>query len=103
VNGTEKKAAFKSDPHLATKAAPNRSKQVLTTGANVKVTAVKASLRDKEMLRAYVDIVLDDCLAICDLRIIHGSRGHFVAMPSKPLTNSRRADITHLLLLKRGA
>jgi DNA-binding cell septation regulator SpoVG len=56
------------------------------------VTEVKLSLRDKEMLRAYVDIVLDDSLVIRDLRIIHNSRGYFVAMPSQPLRDVRRAD-----------
>ena len=59
----------------------------------MKVTEVKLSLRDKEMLRAYVDIVLDDSLVIRDLRIIHYSRGYFVAMPSQPLRDGRRADI----------
>jgi DNA-binding cell septation regulator SpoVG len=58
----------------------------------MKVTEVKLSLRDKEMLRAYVDIVLDDSLVIRDLRIIHNSRGYFVAMPSQPLRDVRRAD-----------
>jgi stage V sporulation protein G len=47
------------------------------------------------MLRTYVNIVLDDCLMICDLRIIHNASGYFVAMPSKPLRDGRRADIAH--------
>jgi stage V sporulation protein G len=61
----------------------------------MKVTEVKVSLRDEEMLRTYVDIVLDNSLAIPHLRIIHDSRGYFVAMPSKRRRDGRRADIAH--------
>jgi DNA-binding cell septation regulator SpoVG len=66
----------------------------------VKVTEVKLSLRDQEMVRAYVDIVLDDSLVIRDLRTIHDSRGYFVAMPSKPLRDGRRADFAHPITLE---
>jgi stage V sporulation protein G len=59
------------------------------------VTEVKLSLRNHQMVQAYVDIVLDDSLAIRDLRIIHSSRGCFVAMPSKTVRDGRRVDIVH--------
>ena len=61
----------------------------------MKVTEVKLSLIQEEMVRAYVDIVLDDSIAIRDLRIIHSSRGYLVVMPSRKQRGGRRVDIAH--------
>jgi stage V sporulation protein G len=61
----------------------------------MQVTEVKLSLRDHEMVRAYVDIVLDDCFVVRNLRIIHSSRGYLVAMPSRERRGGRRVDIAH--------
>ena len=66
----------------------------------MRVTEVKVSLRDEEMLRAYATIVLDDFFAIHELRIIQSARGYLVAMPSKPLRDGRRADIAHPITLE---
>ena len=49
----------------------------------MEITEVKIFSVDEEQLRAYVSIVLDNCFAIRDLKIIRGPKGHFVAMPSK--------------------
>jgi stage V sporulation protein G len=54
----------------------------------------------KEMVLAYVDIVLDDCFRIRDLRIIHSSRGYLVAMPSRTRRDGRRVDIVHPITLE---
>lgn len=42
-----------------------------------------ASQRDK--LRGFASITIDDCLVIRDIKIIEGGRGLFVAMPSRKL------------------
>lgn len=42
-----------------------------------------ASQRDK--LRGFASITIDDCLVIRDIKIIEGARGLFVAMPSRKL------------------
>jgi stage V sporulation protein G len=46
------------------------------------------------MVRAYVDITLDNCFVVRDLRIIHSSRGYLVAMPSRE-RRGKRVDIAH--------
>jgi stage V sporulation protein G len=61
----------------------------------MKVTAVKLSLSQGEMVRAYVDITLDDCFVVRDLRIIQTSRGYLVAMPSTKRPDGRMVDIAH--------
>jgi stage V sporulation protein G len=62
---------------------------------NVKVTYVKVFLKRHPTARAYVNIVLDDSLMIRGLRIIHESRGYFVARPSKTVRGGRKCDIAH--------
>src|ERR1700748_2050412 len=40
-----------------------------------------------ERLQAFCSITLDDCFVIRDLKIIEGTNGPFVAMPSRKLTS----------------
>lgn len=45
----------------------------------------------KDRLLAFCSITFDDAFVVRDLRIIEGGRGHFVAMPSRKLTDRCRA------------
>ncbi len=46
-------------------------------------------------MRAIVSITLNDCFAVHDVRVIEGSNGLFVAMPSKRNPNGEFRDIAH--------
>lgn len=46
-------------------------------------------------LRAYVSVTFDDSFVVHDLRVIDGTKGMFVAMPSKRLPNGDHKDIAH--------
>ncbi len=60
------------------------------------VTDVRVRRLTKEgKMRAIVSITLDDCFAIHDVRVIEGSNGLFVAMPSKRNPNGDFRDIAH--------
>lgn len=53
----------------------------------MKITEVKIFPRkdhDKK-LKAFVTITLDDCFVVRNLKIIEGSKGLFVAMPSRKI------------------
>ena len=54
----------------------------------VKITEVRIKLMDDvdDRLQAFCSITLDDCFVIRDLKIIDGTSGPFVAMPSRKLT-----------------
>jgi len=56
----------------------------------MQVTEVRVFPVDEEKLRAYVTITLDHCFVIRDLKIIRGTTGYFVSMPSK---NARTGPI----------
>lgn len=47
----------------------------------MKVTRVKVRLTDEDVVRAYVDITLNDCLVIHGLAVIQHSMGYLLRMP----------------------
>lgn len=61
------------------------------------ITEVKVFPVDEEKLKAYITIVLDNCFVVRDLKIIHGTAGLFVAMPSKRRKDGTYKDIAHPL------
>lgn len=61
----------------------------------MEVTEVRVFPVDEEKLRAYVTITFDHCFVIRDLKIIHGTTGLFVSMPSKKRKDGTYKDIAH--------
>jgi len=55
----------------------------------VEITEVRIKLMDEpgERLKAFCSITFDDCFVVRDLKIIEGTNGPFVAMPSRKLTS----------------
>ncbi len=55
----------------------------------VEITEVRIKLMEEseDRLRAFCSITFDGCFVVRDLKIIEGSQGPFVAMPSRKLTN----------------
>jgi len=63
----------------------------------MKVTEVKVYPVNEERLKAYAAITIDDCFVVRDLKIIQGTSGLFVAMPSKKRKDGQFRDIAHPL------
>jgi stage V sporulation protein G len=61
----------------------------------MEVTDVKIRPTDEDKLRAYVTITLDNCFVISDLKIITGSKGYFLSMPSRKRKDGTYKDIAH--------
>lgn len=57
-------------------------------GNVVEITEVRIKLMEDtdDRLQAFCSITLDDCFVVRDLKIIDGTNGPFVAMPSRKLT-----------------
>jgi stage V sporulation protein G len=64
-------------------------------GVPMQVTEVRVFPVDEDKLRAYVTITLDHCFVIRDLKIIRGTTGYFVSMPSKKRKDGTYKDIAH--------
>ncbi|MEQ1878102.1 MAG: septation regulator SpoVG [Bdellovibrionia bacterium] len=63
----------------------------------MEITEVKVFPVNEERLKAYVSITFDNCFVVRDLKIIHGTTGLFVAMPSKKRKDGQFKDIAHPL------
>ena len=61
----------------------------------MEVTEVKIYPADEDKVRAYVTITLDHCFVVGDLKIITGSKGYFLSMPSKKRKDGTYRDIAH--------
>jgi len=64
----------------------------------MEITEVKVfPVKDNDKLKAYASIVFDDCFVIRDLRVISGTTGLFVAMPSRKRKAGSFRDTAHPL------
>lgn len=63
----------------------------------MEITEIKVFPVNEEKLKAYITIVLNGCFVVRDLKIISGSAGLFVAMPSKKRKDGTFKDVAHPL------
>lgn len=63
----------------------------------MKITSVNVRVTEKEdsRMKGIASILLDDCFAIHDIRIIEGDKGLFIAMPSRKTQSGEYRDIAH--------
>ena len=63
----------------------------------MKITSVNVRKVEKEgsRMKGIASVLLDDCFAIHDIRIIEGDKGLFIAMPSRQTTTGEYRDISH--------
>ena len=58
---------------------------------DIKIRLVNADSK----LKAVASIVIDDCIAIHDIKILSGEGGDFIAMPSRKTPDGPYRDIIH--------
>ncbi|PYS95218.1 MAG: septation protein SpoVG [Acidobacteria bacterium] len=63
----------------------------------MEITEVRVFPVEEEKLKAFVSIIIDDCFVVSDIKIISGSNGLFISMPSKKRKNGTFRDIAHPL------
>ena len=63
----------------------------------MKITSVTVKKIDKEnsRMKGIASVLLDDCFAVHDIRIIEGDNGLFIAMPSRKTATGGYRDIAH--------
>ena len=62
----------------------------------MKITSVNVHKKnDETRMKGIASILLDDMIAIHDIRIISGDNGLFVAMPSRKNADGEYHDIAH--------
>ena len=63
----------------------------------MEITSVTVRKEEKEnsRMRGKASVLIDDCFAIHDIRIIEGNDGLFIAMPSRQTANGEYRGIAH--------
>ena len=63
----------------------------------MKITSVNVRTTEKEnsRMKGIASIIIDDCFAVHDIRIIEGNEGLFIAMPSRKTPTGTYRDIAH--------
>ena len=61
----------------------------------MRITEVRITLRDEEKLKAFASITFDDSFVVRGLKVINGSQGYFVSMPSRKRKDGSYQDIAH--------
>ena len=61
----------------------------------MEITEVRITLRDEDKLKAFASITFDDCFVVRGLKVINGSQGYFVSMPSRRRKDGSYQDLAH--------
>ncbi|RKY76075.1 septation protein SpoVG [candidate division KSB1 bacterium] len=61
----------------------------------MQITNVEINLRNEKKLKGFANIELDGLFVVRGLKIIRGTKGYFIAMPSKPKYDGSFVDIAH--------
>ncbi len=63
----------------------------------MKITDVRIRIvkKDEKKLRAVASITIDDCFVVHDIKVIEGTDGCFIAMPSRKTPDGEYKDIAH--------
>ena len=63
----------------------------------MEITSVTVRKEEKEnsKMKGKASVLIDDCFAVHDIRIIEGNDGLFIAMPSRQKANGEYRDIAH--------
>ena len=63
----------------------------------MKISDVRVRIVKKEdsKLKAVASITIDDCFVVHDIKVIEGSEGCFIAMPSRKTNDGEYKDIAH--------
>lgn len=63
----------------------------------MKITSVKVHITEKEdsRMKGIASVIIDDCFAIHDIRIIEGVDRTFIAMPSRKTPSGEYRDVAN--------
>lgn len=62
---------------------------------NISDVRVRLIRKEDSKLKAIASITLDNCFVIHDIKVIEGTEGHFIAMPSRKTNEGEYKDIAH--------
>jgi len=61
----------------------------------MEITEINISLRNEEKLKAFVNVTFDDVFVVRGMKVIKGTTGYFISMPSRKMPDGTYRDIAH--------
>ncbi len=61
----------------------------------MEITEVRIILRDEVKLRGFANVTFDNAFVVRGMKIISGTRGYFVSMPSRKRPDGTHQDVAH--------
>ncbi len=61
----------------------------------MEITEVRITLRNEDKLKAFANVTFDEEFVIRGLKVINGTNGYFVSMPSRKRNDGTHQDIAH--------
>ena len=65
----------------------------------MKITDVRVRLfqNEESKLKAFASITIDSCFVVHDIRVLEGSQGTYIKMPSRKTADGENKDVAHPL------
>jgi stage V sporulation protein G len=61
----------------------------------VDITEVRIILRDEEKLKGFANVTFDNAFVVRGMKIIAGTKGYFISMPSRKRPDGTHQDVAH--------
>ena len=61
----------------------------------METTEIRIHLRDEDRLKAFVTVTFDNCFVVRNMKIVQGTSGLILCMPSRKLPDGTYKDIAH--------
>lgn len=61
----------------------------------MKITEIRIHLMGEERLKAFASVTFDDCFVVRNMKIVSGTKGVFLCMPSRKLPDGTHKDMVH--------
>ena len=66
----------------------------------MEITEIRVHLRSEEKLKAFVTVTFDQCFVVRNMKVIQGSKGLILCMPSRKLSDGQYKDIAHPITME---
>lgn len=61
----------------------------------MQITEIKVHLTHEERLKAFVSVTFDNCFAVRNMKVVEGSNGLILCMPSRKTADATYKDLAH--------
>ena len=61
----------------------------------MEITAIRVHLMNEGKLRAFACVTFDNCFVVRNMKVVEGTKGLFLCMPSRKLSDGSHKDMAH--------